>query len=377
MYSLSIKNFQSIKDASLKFRGFTTISGRSDIGKSAVRRALSAVLFNEWDKSFIRNGEKSCNLVFKSDDFSVECIKGSGENSFCVNSSEGSFTLSKVGKDQPKEIEDLGFKLFETSGDSYNLNVTTQLRDPLFIVAYKDSENTKIFNSLFKIDKIEKAQSFCASDLRSEKMRVESNKKEIEGLKLKERYLSEDLSNVESLYLRLESVMGSSNLVDSYLNKSNSLGNVSLKLERFSEDLALVDTCIKTFNRLGFLGNFLVSTNRVISLSDEIKSKSHRNCEIDSLCERVVSLDNSISLIDRFLKVSNEIESKSLRYRSLGVFVKKLDLVDSISLLDSFLSRVHRAEDLNVSILRLKEGLFSLESEIKSFNVCESCGRPL
>lgn len=44
MYSLSINNFQSIKKAEFNFEGFSVICGKSNLGKSAIRRALQTIL---------------------------------------------------------------------------------------------------------------------------------------------------------------------------------------------------------------------------------------------------------------------------------------------------------------------------------------------
>lgn len=56
---LRIQNFQAHKDTTIEFDRITTIVGPSDIGKSAVLRALKWVAKNEPNgTSFVRDGDK-------------------------------------------------------------------------------------------------------------------------------------------------------------------------------------------------------------------------------------------------------------------------------------------------------------------------------
>ena len=62
MISLKLENFQGHKDSSLIIDGFTVLIGKSNGGKSSIRRAIGSVLFNDWDKSFVRNGTESTKI---------------------------------------------------------------------------------------------------------------------------------------------------------------------------------------------------------------------------------------------------------------------------------------------------------------------------
>lgn len=378
MFSFSIKNFQSIKDASLKFRGFTTISGRSDIGKSAVRRALGVALFNEWDKSYLRNGEKTCELSFNSEDFSVNVIKGSGENSFNIKSRDESFHLAKVGKDQPIELANLGFKHFETSGDSYNLNITSQLRDPLFVVAYKDSENTKIFNSLFKIDKIEKAQSFCASDLRSEKMRLESNRKSIESDKLRVKEIESRLSILESFNSKVSSIRESLDILKSYLNCVDRIEGVLKRLENVEYSYRKVDDCVKLYNRAGLLEVFINKSSKLLDICGKTLPNLKRKVEsVDLLESRINSLNSAIMIAERYVGLKDRNSEIKNRESELNLLLNRFSMIDQLHVLDRYSSLVSRIESICEEISILRGKIDSVELEIKDLNVCETCGRPL
>ena len=66
---LRIINFQKHEDLTVSFDDrITTIVGPSDVGKSAVLRALRWVLTNQPDGSgFIREGEKNASVVLRVD----------------------------------------------------------------------------------------------------------------------------------------------------------------------------------------------------------------------------------------------------------------------------------------------------------------------
>ena len=88
--NISIKNFQSIKEANLNLSGFTVITGSSNLGKSAVRRAFATVLYNDWDASYVRDGfdgaeiklERDGNIVKVEKEYRKDTIK---KNTFTVN----------------------------------------------------------------------------------------------------------------------------------------------------------------------------------------------------------------------------------------------------------------------------------------------------
>ncbi len=66
--SLHISNFQSLADVSLDLGDWTTLVGESDVGKSAIVRALHAALTNRTGDSFIRHGAKACEVLIALDD---------------------------------------------------------------------------------------------------------------------------------------------------------------------------------------------------------------------------------------------------------------------------------------------------------------------
>lgn len=154
--TVSIVNFQSIANATLNFSGYSCIVGQSDMGKSAVRRAITTALFNQWDKSYIRNNTKQTQIKLKHNNTSIALLKSKTDNEFTINGNH----IPKMGKDSP-----------DLPTYDKELNITTQL-EPLYMVSYRDTDNTKILNDMFGVTKIEIAQQLCNTDNRRTKEKI-------------------------------------------------------------------------------------------------------------------------------------------------------------------------------------------------------------
>lgn len=182
MFRLVIKNCQSLEDVDIAFdRGsFVAITGKSDIGKSAIIRALKTVFYNDSDLSYIRNGQSEMYISFGVTHPSIEDLKGNivqidvtkskTKNEFRVTSRlpDGSFqtkSYPKVGKTTPEEIQEiLGFsELVSERENSHNLHFQTQLKS-LFLVTETETEASSVLNKIFDLDRYEAVLRLVNSD---------------------------------------------------------------------------------------------------------------------------------------------------------------------------------------------------------------------
>lgn len=98
MIEIEIKGFQSIEKVTLQVEGFTAIVGRSNIGKSAIVRALKCALTNSSGTAFVRHtahcaratrGTKSCkcqaSVHIKMEGFDLLWEKGDAINQYTFN----------------------------------------------------------------------------------------------------------------------------------------------------------------------------------------------------------------------------------------------------------------------------------------------------
>lgn len=151
---LRLENFQSHEDGVLNFHpNFNCIIGTGNSGKSAIVRALSFILFGQWEPSWVRNGAASCRIILTmSDDTVVVREKGAKLNRYVVNrSGEKEQVYENFGTGVPEPIEQLLhiFKAKIGDKEELNLNLSNQL-DQLFLLSNPGSYKAKVLGKLSK-----------------------------------------------------------------------------------------------------------------------------------------------------------------------------------------------------------------------------------
>ena len=95
MIEVEIQNFQSIDKVAFKIEGFTVLVGRSNIGKSALIRAIHCALTGASGTDFVRHGldcerrikgNKKCKckstVLFKTPSLHLIWEKGDADNQY-------------------------------------------------------------------------------------------------------------------------------------------------------------------------------------------------------------------------------------------------------------------------------------------------------
>jgi exonuclease SbcC len=109
IHTLTIKNYQSHKDTELHLGKFTVLVGPSNVGKSAIVRAIKALASNQSGKDFITHGEQTMQISAKTDRGTVVLTKGKPEDSYVLLSNEDpdnprKYTKNGVGV--PQDVTD-------------------------------------------------------------------------------------------------------------------------------------------------------------------------------------------------------------------------------------------------------------------------------
>lgn len=157
-----MRNFQRHIKKSIKLSAnVTTILGRSDVGKSAIIRALYWVVFNEPTGSdFIRHGETSCYVEVHFDGRIVRRTRSKDENSYSLDGGE----FKAFGREVPEAIT----KEFNISAISFQ----RQLDSP-FWFGLSAGQVSQEINSLVDLNQIDRITSNINSDIRKGKTTVE------------------------------------------------------------------------------------------------------------------------------------------------------------------------------------------------------------
>ena len=92
--SIKAVNFQSLKNVELEFGKFTVIVGESSSGKSAVTRALKAVVSNALNSDYITRGTKKSSVSVKTEQYVVTIERELGDSS--------AYKIIEAGREKPR-----------------------------------------------------------------------------------------------------------------------------------------------------------------------------------------------------------------------------------------------------------------------------------
>lgn len=169
MLHVRVRNFQSIKDASVVIDGFTALTGTNNAGKSALFRAIKGVFTNP-APSFVRHGAKhsTVEITDKTNDLYVKWEKGGGKNDYELRTAEGTERFVKVGKTgaPPRVLEAFGVGSLQAGNAVLWPQFAEWKSGPLFLL---DKPGSAIADGVANIDRItvlNKALKACESDRR-------------------------------------------------------------------------------------------------------------------------------------------------------------------------------------------------------------------
>ena len=173
MLELEIKNFQSIESIRLSVEGFTALTGRSNVGKSSIIRAVKYALSGASGTSFVRHGP-GCERVTKgskhckcfssvrvlTEGIDILWEKGDQVNRYTVNGE----IFDRVDRGAPEFLA----KWFDPIklGDSHQLiQVADQFR-PIFLLDLPGSVAADVVADASRLDRINTAIRLAEKDRR-------------------------------------------------------------------------------------------------------------------------------------------------------------------------------------------------------------------
>ena len=259
--SIGIKNFQSWEDEVINFEDFNILEGKSNSGKSAIVRAISMVINDDWDTSWIRKGESvtTADLLF-TDGLRIVRSRGSVNNILVYKGDKLIETFTDFGRSYPEEVRNL------LNTDDYN--IANQF-DGHFFISLSPNKRAQIlgkFSDLGRIDSLLAENQRLLRQANSNSKFLDEHKEELEY----------ELSMVDDIVDSLPRVSEFSDL-NELINDTSTL---TKRLEKIKD-------LIKIENQLSLEGdlivaaklfkecNFLKSQLSVISFNKEIENSSN------------------------------------------------------------------------------------------------------
>lgn len=174
---LELYNFQAHKKRKIELGPVTTIVGSSDVGKSAILRALRWLLLNKPAPTGLkRHGAKMVGAAMVVDDVRVVRKSDSAGNLYTSRhvDEEEAQQFKAFGRDVPEYLEDL----FRVSDD----NVQGQ-HDPTYWFTLTPGQLSKELNRIVALDKLDEVMSASASRVRKAKAEVEISETRVTNAK--------------------------------------------------------------------------------------------------------------------------------------------------------------------------------------------------
>jgi hypothetical protein len=174
VFSVEVRNYQSIEHATLTVDGFTTLVGRSNIGKSAFVRAVRAALTNAPGSSAVRHGPacprrtkgaKSCkcfaSVHLRRQGFDLLWEKGDAVSRYTLNGQ----VYDRPGTGAPEFLQAHGFAPAKVGDEAVCLQVVDQFR-PIFLLDESGPSVAEALADVARLDAINAAVKLADRDRR-------------------------------------------------------------------------------------------------------------------------------------------------------------------------------------------------------------------
>jgi DNA repair ATPase RecN len=390
--SLSVKDFQIIKNANLSFLpGLNCIIGQSNNGKSALMRAAKACIYNTPGSTNVRLGCSNFAVGLQMNGHTV--ILQKGNNSLYKVDNE---VYGKIGRTQLEEVANaLGVKELQINGANEDINFWDQMEKPFLL----DRSETELFRFIVDSGKdnnvttalktITQDRQQITKDISLTEGKIaaiEANiLKQEEELKDADKKLDicnrvvelgpkikrvQELSNLKS-----KSLSDGQNLSIALNNKNiltNLLSNIESKLDTISSTsrkINLISSLVNNYNSKQLQLNTLsTQLNKMKSLDvPDLNEKLKKYKLLSELISKSRSTSDLITELSnkKFPELSSDFNDKANKLTSLG------------ALIDSIKYKQQQISTLEDSKITIEKELNEVKEEINKIGICPTCGQPL
>ena len=152
-----ISNFQSIEELDLEINGFTICVGKTNIGKSAIIRAISGALLNKPVTNLVRTGTKFVTVQLQSENWGFTWDKSEpseGVNQYKIDGK--SEALTKIGQGQIEHVAQMGFGSIRVGNKEQHPWYASQW-DPIFLLNETGPAVTEFISDISRLKVLQDA----------------------------------------------------------------------------------------------------------------------------------------------------------------------------------------------------------------------------
>jgi DNA repair protein SbcC/Rad50 len=203
---LRLRNFQSHELTEIDLsKGLNVFVGNSDEGKSAIVRALDAVLRNEVSNDLVRHGADFFEVTIWLDSrIMVSRRKGEKVNEYVITEEDKvAETFERLGNDVPKRVREI-LGQCDVTVDEEEIPVTIANQEQgTFLMDQPAPVRAKLFGKISGLDVIDRALKEIQSDVYKAERDIRDGEAVLEEYKSKETSLKEELDVIDGPYKEL------------------------------------------------------------------------------------------------------------------------------------------------------------------------------
>lgn len=385
---VDLENFQKHRHAHFDFSDFTAIVGPTNVGKSAIIRAIVWCLYNtpSGTKFITKKAEDPCVVSILFDD-GLKIIRERGKT---VNS----YTIS-IPKNEDIVLKDFGvgpvYEVVQAHGmrevdfldESQTLNICKQLSPPFFLGESPTSKGL-IIGKLGKTDVIDASIKNVSSEIRykkaaikAEKEKLTSVKAELSGLKglsIKEKDLDKAKIAVEKIdYLtsKINNINSSLKTYEKLTDKKKELIRKISSAGDIDEAIKLVDEAINISTQFNSIQKELNKLNKLLKEKEILKEKVEKASldEVDDTIKNVAIIFDKIATfknIEKNIKILEDLNEESVQLKSMPLESEVFEALKTVENSISMLQKYNSILPINRKFLDLSERKASTERKIVS-----------
>jgi len=317
--AIRLKNFQSHKDSFLEFAdGVNVIVGDSDVGKSAIIRAILWLLTNKTKKNYQSYWSNNIEVELAADDWAIKRMKGKNINEYCLIKNDKERVIKAVGQSVPEEI-------LKVINMNPAINIQMQL-EPVFFLSLTSGQATDFLNKTIGLDLASLLERELNSVLRNEKEELKKIKEEKEEIRVKlERtsWITEverELKEVKKLHFEYQK----KKKLISEIEKINEVKKQLISLERITSLESEVEHLFFLYEAYTQIRERIKELSSLVLQVERIKSEIEKEREIFSLSNKVSAIEELIFLIENKKKKKDELKKISLQVRETGELIERV-----------------------------------------------------
>jgi hypothetical protein len=385
---ITIRGFQSIKNpVEILIDGYCTIEGESNLGKSAVVRALHAAVSNRIGTEFITEGVEDCDIAIESPNHSLKWLKTRKATVYEVDGK----AIHKPGKGTiPDEVMVLGIAAIKTIDRELHWpQIHFQWEQPFIIGSHTDTTAAELLGASQDTATISRAIKLVNSDVAKCKIKADLLEKQHQELTV-------SVTKMEELSLKL-------NALQQEADQKERERNTALKKETVYRDLitryrnawrgwkvssTAAKAAVPAHLDVSYHEKLTDLYRRYLRAQalNNISSKSYPIPKIPDACERVVEVTRlyreSNRLLQRIQVLGQAIKLPRIQCPDLQKIVVRIASLKSLQ--KQFLkaqkdldSSVQLNGKITIELKQLEEERKQIEYLVSSIEKCPLCSAPM